>query len=423
MPAVFEVAGDGTPLPLKVANNNTDPLSVSEYFSISNVHQTSLSIRDTAFWKDVKNDPVFRVIPDECELIPVDHILGNRDYLDVGAQDEAFDQEEGESNHNYQDSGSPSVGKHSDDDSFEAGDRDFNSDDKSIKIEQDQVTDEPCGKATMKQSLEMGESTEDRLARLGVTGQPKPVRAPARPYVQEDLPKVAEGPATHVTDSSQSPRLDSQYVLPIDATVNTADQDNSSPTDEQPVSEQQGYTDKYYGKDTNAVHHAFSDDAHHQSPRAGSEGSVPIPQTARPFLSRDLSRQYSQGQTSTSRPPPPPPPPPPTDKTSVYESIDNGPLPSEAISSYDRPSYSTQTDSSITNNGYHGNGNSVSPNPSSRYQSNSRKRSYSYSQREMSEDRGREPLRQVDDVTPKLKRRQPKVADAYRLSSHHFIVD
>jgi len=32
---------------------------------------------------------------------------------------------------------------------------------------------------------------------------------------------------------------------------------------------------------------------------------------------------------------------------------------------------------------------------------------------ERSNRRKPEPLRQVDDVTPKLKRRQPKVADAY----------
>ncbi len=100
------------------------------------------------------------------------------------------------------------------------------------------------------------------------------------------------------------------------------------------------------------------------------------------------------------------------EKSSDYDS----PLVSEPGSIYGRRTSVGQMDAIITNNGYNGNGNSISPKPVRHENGNSRKRSYN--QRETSEDRNRGPLRQVDDVTPKLKRRQPKVADAYRLGSY-----
>ena len=63
--------------------------------------------------------------------------------------------------------------------------------------------------------------------------------------------------------------------------------------------------------------------------------------------------------------------------------------------------------------GRHGsNGHAISPPILRPEKSNPRKREFDH--RESSEEPEKERRRQADDVTPKLKRRQPKVAEAYR---------
>ena len=57
-------------------------------------------------------------------------------------------------------------------------------------------------------------------------------------------------------------------------------------------------------------------------------------------------------------------------------------------------------------------GNSISPTKLRSERSNGRKREYD--NRESSDESETPGRRQADDVTPKLKRRQPKVAEAYR---------
>ncbi|KAI9724009.1 MAG: hypothetical protein M1812_000727 [Candelaria pacifica] len=388
LPAVFVTAEDGTPLPLQVATSSTDPLCISRYFL--NSHEVCLSVKDTVDWEDVRNDPVFRNIPDDCELIAVDHILGNRDYLDVGAQDEDLDQEDTELGQGYQDTGDQSWGTREADGWGEPYEHEVSHDDRPIKGEQNREPPEILSSAEISQSHETQETTEERLARLGVTGEAKPVRAPARPYVQDSLPRHVQGSATQITDSQF---LEPHSESPID----------QQSVEQQPKLEQQGYANDNRGTDT--AHHATHFDNFHPSPRDSSEGSINYPLTSRPYANRGPNRQHSQGQTFQSHPPPRPPPP--MEKSFDYAS----PLVSEPGSIYGRRASLGQMDAVGTNNTFYGNGNSMSPKPSRYENGNSRKRSYN--QRDHSEDRGREPLRQVDDVTPKLKRRQPKVADAY----------
>ncbi|KAI9705485.1 MAG: hypothetical protein M1836_006240 [Candelina mexicana] len=386
LPAVLVVAEDGTPTPLQVVTGNVDPLCVSRYFM--DAHEVCLSVRDTVHWEDVRDDPVFRDIPEDCELIAVDHILGNRDYLDVGAQDEIFDEEEGELSQSQQIE-DHTWANHDGNGWREAGEHDFGLDSRSLKTQRNLKSPEALNKTEMDYAHATQETTEERLARLGVTGEAKPVRAPARPYVQDSLPRLAQGSATHYVDPSQSPTSHIQSPT------------GQHSVERQPTLEQQVYTNDYRGKDPFAAPYASHNDGYHQSPQESSEGS-----TTRPYANRDINRQNPQGQSFHSHPPPPPPPPP-MEKSSDCDI----PLVSEPGTIYSRRSSVDQVDTIRTNNSFNGNGNSMSPRHSRHENGNSRKRSYS--QRDPSEDRDREPLRQVDDVTPKLKRRQPKVADAY----------
>ncbi len=175
-----------------------------------NSHEVCSSVKDKVYWEDIRDDPVFRDIPEDCELIAVDHILGNRDYLDVGAQDEDFDEEDGELSQRYQHTGDQSWGKHEGDGWVEAREHDFGPDHQSLGAAQNQETPVVLGGAEINQSHEMQETTEERLARLGVTGDPKPVRAPARPYVQDSLPRLPQESATHFTDQSRNSNPHSQ---------------------------------------------------------------------------------------------------------------------------------------------------------------------------------------------------------------------
>lgn len=68
--------------------------------------------------------------------------------------------------------------------------------------------------------------------------------------------------------------------------------------------------------------------------------------------------------------------------------------------------------SGTTHNRYTLDGHSTSPSKIRSDRSNTRKREYD--QRDSSEESETPGRRQADDVTPKLKRRQPKVAEAYR---------
>lgn len=78
--------------------------------------------------------------------------------------------------------------------------------------------------------------------------------------------------------------------------------------------------------------------------------------------------------------------------------------------------------SSHNGHGRHGsNGHATSPPISRTERSNPRKREFDH--RESSEEPEKERRRQADDVTPKLKRRQPKVAEAYRYEGFNPYAD
>ena len=110
---------------------------------------------------------------------------------------------------------------------------------------------------------------------------------------------------------------------------------------------------------------------------------------------------------------PPPPPPPPVDHSPWPERTDGSPR-SYSLDHANGSAF--DTNGTNNGNGYYNSGPDgevISPNESRRGNLASRKRSHHHRD-SISDDDDAPARRQEDDVTPKLKRRQPKVAAAYR---------
>ena len=106
--------------------------------------------------------------------------------------------------------------------------------------------------------------------------------------------------------------------------------------------------------------------------------------------------------------PPPPPPPPP-----FVDGVDGSPPSAESGNVHP---YSYSTNGAENGNGYFTQSiDGQVPSPIETRADKSSKRKRSYTRRDSSSNEEDTPARrQEDDVTPKLKRRQPKVAAAYR---------
>lgn len=143
----------------------------------------------------------------------------------------------------------------------------------------------------------------------------------------------------------------------------------------------------------------------------GYNGSMPNHNGARPCSVRPLGDFHNIGTLSYSPDHGPPPPPPPLIWQPSFSNGADG-SPSSAVSG-SMNGHAFSTDGVEPGNGYYNSRTDaevLSPHYS---QSSIRKRSYN--RRDSSSSDGDTPARrQEDDVTPKLKRRQPTVAAAYR---------
>lgn len=150
LPAFFKQAEEQAlkaPAP-KLGNGE----SVSEYFSLENAHQAFLDIRQTDDWHKIKNDPVFVVFPEDkdMELITLEECIAKRDRPDEPFEEPKVseDEEMHDSNWNVMDNLEQALsGEH------DNSKRSRPEPSKAPKPNQEQ---------------------EDILARLGVTGSPKP---------------------------------------------------------------------------------------------------------------------------------------------------------------------------------------------------------------------------------------------------------
>ncbi|KAI9880607.1 MAG: hypothetical protein M1830_001958 [Pleopsidium flavum] len=375
--------------------------SLSKYFTYANFQDIVRSVRETGDWAAIKVDPVFQCIPDNGDSVALEYLTAHRGSLDQEADNMDVETEEGELSQEQttasqdpdkQDSHGWSVM-----DNLEQA---LNSGDFTAAAKQHQTTPPGSIDAEKVQLQEQAEDSaeeasaraaEEKLAALGVTGLPKPVRAPARPY-----PPPTAAPELNHDLAGQSSRCRSRSpenhasltVGSISAMGQHAS--HASPTSSTRFREREPLSPRYNSH--NGRQHASPN-------RRDSYGSPSGDYERRRPTERSRSQQIVN------------PPPSRRGKISNYDGANVSPASSD--SSHDH-THAPQPPQSGYFNGYakHGsNGHAASPPTIRSERSNPRKREYD--QRESSEERELERRRQADDVTPKLKRRQPKVAEAY----------
>lgn len=185
----------------------------SKYWPKGGLGKLYQHVKDSNDWVDVANDPIFLTIPAESEVIRLEDLtsLYNQTRSDDGNEDENEDgnedgREEIEERIQEVDEDSKNL-----QDGEETGD--FMDSLEHALSEGRRKQPEKNGSTTntLQESAEPHTNTEELLASLGVTGAPKPVRAPARPYPPPSSEQQGQVPSdnTHRA-TSRSP---SRYGL------------------------------------------------------------------------------------------------------------------------------------------------------------------------------------------------------------------
>lgn len=175
----------------------------SKYWPKGDLGKIYQHVKDSNDWDDVLNDPIFLTIPEESEIVPLGDLtsLYNQTHCDDGNEEaEEQVQEVVEDYKSPQDGGDTGDFMDSLEHALSEGRR--------------KQPDPKCSTANVPmEPVESHTNTEELLASLGVTGTPKPVRAPARPYPPPSLEQQGQLSSDRIRrSSSTSP---SRYGLPI----------------------------------------------------------------------------------------------------------------------------------------------------------------------------------------------------------------
>ncbi|MCJ1417268.1 hypothetical protein MMC32_003610 [Xylographa parallela] len=264
------------------------------------------------------------------------------------------------------------------------------------------------------------QETEDRLAALGVTGVPKPVRAPARPYP----PPSSHGPINGIppTPSYENDRRDSH------ATGNRFNSRSRSPQKDKvaiyehnrdysiehhsPPPHNDANRTPVYQRADPLIHDRAYIPAHppdHIKAWASTEHDPFDPEDKDPDELLYPDHPYPEANYDQHNPPPPPHIPPPARRTTTDLLSKRDGLNSSPGSNKKRhDNYSIYGPDHADNYQQ-----SESPVKLKSERSYDHKRSRDQRDDDSDDEQNKERRRQYDDVTPKLKRRQPKVAEAY----------
>ena len=189
----------------------------SRYLVRDDVGSLLENIKSTADWATVKDDVIFHFDVDDVNVIPVEEWAESRERVTVTQQDKDYEKEDGELT---QEINADGCSRDAWDimDSLELalnngnGSNDADGfDHASAYYKSTLVTKRPL--RTQQQQVagleeeDTARAREDKLAALGVTGAPKPVRAPARPYPPpESRQELQDIPHNHeIRSRSNSP--------------------------------------------------------------------------------------------------------------------------------------------------------------------------------------------------------------------------
>ncbi|KAH0545565.1 hypothetical protein FGG08_000396 [Glutinoglossum americanum] len=370
--------------------------SVSKFFSLKSFSEACVTIRDTEGWRYMKDDPIFRQITDGGDLIPIEELLAcrgrNIQYEDSKDQSRA----------------TPVPSDHGDNQSDQPGwsvmdnlENALNSGDfTTVSSKPKQVKSEPFDIAEMEQldraeeftqrklTLDMvpkqektvissSESQEEKLARLGVTGTPKPVtsRIPSQSVDRGNPRRRSRSPAYDRRQSFDSCSSNTR----TDRHQNYRERDALQPHVERLDIKRQNS----HGNSNSIAGSSRTNDQH--SPQ----------------------QQYGLAHTYGIHAAPPPPPPPPTH--CYYGGTDNRSPPGhENFRRTSRGSSEALNDNQLSSSSRR------SASPSGSRSKNPIGSGKEYRERDRLSGGRDEPQRQPDDLATKRKRSQPQVADAYR---------
>jgi len=201
-----------------------DGSSPSKYFTCANFQESIRSVRDTSDWVAIKDDPVFQCIAENGDSLPIEYLTAHRGFPDHDEENMDLDTEEGELS---QERNTASIHPDKKDshgwsvmDNLEQA---LNSGDFSAAAKQRHATPLESLDAErfqlrhhVEDSAEeaSARAAEEKLAALGVTGLPKPVRAPARPYPPPNVaPELSHDLVGQASRSrSRSPETHDRYV-------------------------------------------------------------------------------------------------------------------------------------------------------------------------------------------------------------------
>ena len=362
----------------------------SKYWPKGDLGNLYQHVKDSNDWVDVSDDPIFLMIPEESEIIPVE------DLTSIYNQTRSDDGNEGTEEHVQEvDEDTRSLQNEEDTGDF------MDSLEHALSEGRRKQPDQNGSIINIsKESAESHTNTEELLASLGVTGTPKPVRAPARPYPPPSSEQQGQVPSDHIRrPTSRSPSrygLSIVFIRLINPAVSDCNhrqfaQDRHPKSNSRIKSEYHDYEEGDTWKHTNLYNDRYT--AH--------ENKV-ISRTVHGPSERSYPQKFEQG----------PPPVSVVQKHSFSEGIGIRPLSAEQ----NLGNHPLFADPPSTNGTSYSRQSIVehysSPTKAHSERLNGRKREYDH--RDSSDEGESSGRRQVDDFTPKLKRRQPKVAEAYR---------
>jgi hypothetical protein len=388
LPANFIVAD--AIAPFEAARAEDQGRCESKYWSNGILSELSQHVRNSSDWDDLLNDPIFLDIPVDSEIIPLEDLtsLYNPRHYDDGIEESEEQLEE-----IVTESKNPQNGEDMGDvmDSLEHALSEGRRKQPDSTYNTTDISNEP---------VQPSNNTEELLAALGVTGAPKPVRAPARPYPPPSQEQQGQVPSDGRawSSSKSSSRYESRAVSNSAHNSSHCSQYHRQLSHDGRSRSNSEVNIEYHDREgADMLKQADS-----YTNRYSAREHTPTGQTIHGSTERTYPLQYEQ----------PPPPPPLVQKPLFSEGIGIRPL-SAGQNLGNHPLFADHnSEISASHNRQAADGVSSSPSKIRSERYNGRKREYDH--RDSSDENETPGRRQVDDVTPKLKRRQPKVAEAYR---------
>lgn len=205
-------------MPIPPPSVEDDGRSLSKYLGRENLESLNQNIKDSTYWDDLKEDPMFQPISDDGAVVTFAELISHRNLHDSAGEGSDSEREDGEltqeSNIMSDEPDSWDV-MNSLEHALNTGGVPTN-DYQPLAESPTQSVDQAHVHLQYEEAsseTDIARATEERLAALGVTGMPKPVRAPARPYPPPD-PQTQASPIRDSGSRGRSPgRLDTCVLL------------------------------------------------------------------------------------------------------------------------------------------------------------------------------------------------------------------